>query len=76
MFIRCFNAWRHQIPRTKDSAAEFESSNATLAITAARRYRSHSCALDARQPPVPRTARCTLHNENGEERRKEREEKK
>jgi hypothetical protein len=37
-----------------------------LLVTAARRWRSHSCALDARPPPnVPRTARCTHHTENG-----------
>ena len=49
------------------TAVEFESSNATLAITAARRCRSHSCALDARPPPtVPRTARWnTAHRKRG-----------
>ena len=53
------------MPR-KEEAAESDS-NATLCDTcAARRWRSHSCALDARPPPtVPRTARCTHHTKTG-----------
>jgi hypothetical protein len=43
--------------------APAESDSAT---TAPRCCRSHSCAFDARPPPTaPRTARCTMHTENG-----------